>query len=293
MIQQLASIPDCLATIKSPPKQLYVRSADGKALEVILSRRRIAIVGSRSISGYGKKVTRDFANDLAAPGLVVVSGLAIGVDAIAHQATLDAGGQTIAVLPSPVNKVYPRGHWRLAEDIIRQGGALISEYHPDEAVAWRSNFVARNRLVSGLADALLITEATADSGTLHTAKFAAKQGKKVFAIPGDITSPTSLGTNGLISTGKAMAVTSAQDILDALANISPDAGEVVRLPKKRVMGNNEHEQRIIGLLEQGVSKASALLTGSGMTVSEFNRHLTMLEITAKIQPLGGDCWALA
>jgi DNA processing protein len=293
MIQQLETMPECLAGLKSPPRRLYLRAASEQAFSGLLRRRRIAIVGSRQMSDYGSDITHKLSSELAAAGIVVVSGLAIGVDAVAHRAALKAGGQTLAVLPSPVEKVYPTAHWRLAESIIRHDGVLVSEYHPTDTIAWRSNFVARNRIVSGLADALLITEATAGSGTLHTAKFALEQGKKVFVVPGNVTSPTSFGTNNLLKAGKATAVTSAEDVLNELANIKLDIGDVIDLPKQRTIGSNDQEQHIIDLLEQGIHKTAALLAASGMEVTDFNCHLTMLEIGAKIRPLGSDSWILA
>src|SRR5207244_4380589 len=135
----------------------------------------------------------------------------LGVDAVAHQAALDAGGLTIAVLPSPLEEIYPVSHRRLAMQILEKGGALISEF-PEGTPAFRGNFIARNRLVSGLSDALLITEAAEKSGSLHTARFALEQGREVLAVPGNITSITSAGTNNLLKAGAA-PVTSYEDVM--------------------------------------------------------------------------------
>ncbi|HLZ14394.1 MAG TPA: DNA-processing protein DprA, partial [Candidatus Saccharimonadales bacterium] len=204
----------------------------------------MTIVGSRKLSAYGKAVTTLLATELARSGVVVVSGLAIGVDAIAHRAALDAGGLTIAVLPSSICDIYPASHTGLARQIVAQGGALVSEY-PGGSRTYPGNFVARNRIASGLGDALLITEAAEKSGTLHTANFALEQGKPVLAVPGNITSPTSVGTNNLIKTG-ATPVTSVDDIFHILGMqcAGPDS--------KRYTSSNPHEQTLLDLLQTGV-----------------------------------------
>lgn len=289
MIYKLTALPDCLQRIHSAPKQLYVRSATTNAFDDLLTRKRVAIVGSRRVSGYGQDITTTLASELAAQGVVIISGLAIGVDALAHRAALDAKGLTLAVLPSAVQKVYPTRHWRLAEDIIRQGGVLVSEYDVSQDMAYKSNFVARNRLVSALADALVITEAAEESGSLHTASFALDQGVPVMAVPGSIHSPTSVGANNLLKQGAA-PVTCTADILQLIGH-SPAANDSIAA--NRVLGGNEYEQQLINLIESGIYEGSALLAASGFSVSQFNHHLTMLEITAKIRPLGANQWALS
>ncbi len=135
----------------------------------------VAIVGTRKPTPYGREVTYQLSYELAKRGIVVVSGLALGTDGIAHQAALDAGGTTIAVLPTPLESIHPRTHWRLAERIVKSGGALLSEYSEHDGV-YKGNFIARNRIVTALSDAVLITEAAARSGTLSTANFALEQG---------------------------------------------------------------------------------------------------------------------
>lgn len=275
-------IPTRLQQIPGPPKKLFHR---GESLVKLLARPTVAIVGSRGVTAYGKQVTATVANKLAEQGIVIVSGLALGVDAIAHQAALDAGGLTIAVLPSSVQEPYPATNRQLAEKIIERGGALLSEYPPG-TINFKTNFVARNRLVAGLADALLITEATADSGSLHTAGFARKQGKLVMAVPGNITSPTSAGTNSLLK-GGALTVTSYKDVLLALG-LSEH-----RTAAAEVRGSNAAEQRLLDLLLSGLSDAQELLKASELDISLFNQTLTMLEITGKVRSLGHNKWALA
>lgn len=260
--------------------QLYVRSDN---LDDLLSRPRVAIVGSRKITPYGKQVTADFAAELARQGIVIVSGLAYGVDAVAHRAALGASGLTIAVLPGSVDKPYPAAHRGLADQIVQGGGALLSEYS-DGAISWKSNFVERNRIVSGMSQVLLITEAAVNSGTMHTARFALEQGKDVFAVPGNITSPVSTGTNNLLKSGAAPA-TSVDDILHVLG-LSPAT-------RRQVSGANADEQCILDLLAEDVTEGNVILERSRLPAELFAQTLTMLEITGKVRALGNDRWAIA
>lgn len=161
----------------------------------------IAVVGTRKPTAYGKDITYKLAAELAQKGIVIISGLALGIDGIAHTAACDVGGTTLAVLPSGLPHIYPSSHRWLAERVLKSGGALISEYEETATNAYQSNFLERNRIVSGLADAILITEAAARSGTLNTAAHALAQGKEIFVVPGNITSPMSAGCNVLIKQG--------------------------------------------------------------------------------------------
>jgi len=275
------SIPPVLQKLSSPPKQLFHA---GSPLAPLLERPRVAIVGSRNISPYGREVTYRLARQLADQGIVIVSGLAFGVDNIAHQATLEASGQTIAVLPGAIEQVYPRSHTNLAARIIEQGGALISEY-PDGARVFKTNFIARNRLVAGLAQVVLITEAGEESGSWYTGDFARKQGKVDLAVPGNITSPESVGTNAWIKDGARMA-TSYMDVLQALGL---NEHETIAT---EVRGSNPQEQKVLDLLLRGINDGEQLLKGSALTISEFNQVLTMLEVSGKIRALGANQWAI-
>lgn len=273
--------PERLARIASPPKELYVAGSD---LTDLLQRPAVTIVGSRRITTYGERVTAELAARLAEQGVVIVSGLALGVDALAHRAAMEAGGLAIAVLPSPLDNIVPRRHQRLAERIIDQGGALVSEYAPGD-IPFKQNFIARNRIMSGLGDALLVAEAAEKSGTSHTARFALDQNKTVLAVPGDIHRLTSQGTNNLIKSG-AVPVTHVKDVLHALGL------HLHTTNHRQVKGANANEQAILDLMLQGVSAASELLTGSRLDTSKFNQALTMLELSGKIRPLGGNQWAI-
>jgi DNA processing protein len=209
-------LPPLLRSIHDPPVGLFVR---GVAPLELLGRPAAAIVGARACSGYGAAVARGLARDLAAAGLVVVSGLARGVDGEAHRGALDAGGATVAVLGCGVDRDYPAAHADLARRVAATG-LIVSEYAPGIAPApWR--FPARNRIVAGLAAAVVVVEARERSGALITADLALEAGREVFAVPGEITSSLSAGTNGLLKLGAA-PLTCAADILSCFG-IEPDA----------------------------------------------------------------------
>jgi DNA processing protein len=263
----------------APPAIYYI----GVALEQLLQQPCVAIVGSRKVSTYGSAVTTQLAGELARQGVVVISGLALGVDALAHQAALEAGTPTIAVLPCSLERIYPTRHTSLAQQIIRQGGALVSEYATGLSVQ-RWNFMARNRIVSALSDGVLITEAAEKSGTLHTARFALEQGKEVMAVPGNITSATSVGANNLIKAG-ATPVTQAADVFHILG-LEPPAHTIA------LQGANEQEQQLLDLIASGTQDGALLLNASQLETSIFNQTLTMLEITGKIRPLGNNQWSV-
>lgn len=285
----------------APIQQLRVKDADfpaslhasGKApavlyymgnLPELLKFPRLAVVGARKVTPYGRAVTHQLAFEAAAQSVVIVSGLAFGVDAVAHQAALDAKGGTIAVLASGLDDITPYSHLQLAKNILQGGGAIVSEY-PIETPAYPGNFVARNRIVSGISDGVLITEAAAKSGSIHTANFALDQGRVVMAVPGNIISPLSEGTNQLIKTG-AVPVTSSKDILIAL-------GHAPAADAARQTAANPQEAAILDGIVQGTSDIGELQLISGLDPAIFNQTLTMLEITGKVRPLGAGHWAIA
>jgi len=273
--------PERLHNIASPPKILFYV---GAPLDQLAERPVIAIVGSRNISPYGRRVTIDLARALAERDITIVSGLAMGVDAIAHHAVVEAEGKAIAILPSGLDRIYPASNHALAKQILSTRGTLLSEY-PEGTEPFKQNFVARNRIIAGLANAVLITEAAEKSGSLHTANFALEQGKEVLAVPGNITSPLSVGTNNLIKSG-AVPVTRVEDILFAL-NIAAE-----KLPKREVAAANKEEQIVLKLLTAGVSDGTELLTQSALGTALFNQTLTMMEITGKIKAVGNGKWIL-
>lgn len=271
-------IPEKLRNIPDPPRKLFTIGADVKEL---ISRPCVAIVGSRKVSAYGRAVTERLASELVKAGVIIISGLAIGVDSLSHRAALAAGGVAVAVLPCGLDQIYPSSHRQLALEILEKGGALVTEY-PEGSQIYPSNFVERNRLISGLSDAVLITEAGQKSGSLHTANFGLEQGREVLAVPGNITSPTSVGTNNLIRTGAGL-VTSVEDVLQVLG--------IERSAQRSVpVGATPEEQTLLDLLASGVSGGEELLTRSQLEVSRFNQALTMLEIRGVIRPLGNNQW---
>ena len=197
--------PEKLNKIYAPPTKLYVLGNEN-----ILNKPSVAIIGCRNASSYGKRVAFKFAYDLAKKGIVVISGLARGIDICSHLGAVKANGKTIAVLGSGFNHIYKR----YCREILKTGGAIITEYEP-KIKPIPTNFPCRNRIISGLSNGVLVVEAKEKSGTLITVDYALEQGKDVFIIPGNITSNNSYGTNELIKQG-AKLVTNIQDILEEL-----------------------------------------------------------------------------
>lgn len=275
-----SAYPSPLLDIPSPPKELFYIGANPSEW---LVRPRVAIVGSRAITPYGRRVTEDFAYELARRGVSIVSGLALGVDAVAHTTALKAGGLHIAVLANGLDAIYPASNTQLARDLLQQGGAILSEY-PEGTPSFKQHFVARNRIVAGLSDALLITEATERSGTLHTARFALEQGKDVMVVPGNITSPNSVGCNNLIKSG-AIPVCSIEDILHVIGADNLAGTAVAQ------SGDTPEEQAILDELYRGRSDAHEIMVACGIDPQLYAETLTMLELAGKIRPLGNNHWA--
>ena len=199
--------PERLRNIDSPPKQLYCLGN----IELLNYEKNIAIIGSRDCSYYGERVTKDFSFNLAKENICIVSGLARGIDSFAHIGALNAKGKTIAVIGSGLDNIYPKENIKLAQSIVENGGLVISEY-PLGSSPLKQHFPARNRIISGLSDSILVTEAKKNSGTNITVDFALEQGKDVFVIPGNIYSKTSDGTNFMITEG-AIPITFYKDML--------------------------------------------------------------------------------
>lgn len=249
----------------------------------------VAIVGSRKPSAYGREVTEQLASDLAKAGCIIVSGLALGIDGIAQRAALKAGGTVIGVIPNELPDISPQTNYKLAMNIIENGGAILSEWKKgDGKIVNRWSFLERNRLVSGLADAVIITEAAERSGTLNTAAHALSQGRDVFAVPGNITSPLSAGCNALLKQG-ALVATTATDILNVIApSTTQSATDQAVIP----LGETPAENTIIDLLRTGLRDGDQLQQQSGLNPADFATALTMLEINGVIKPLGANNWAL-
>lgn len=275
-----AQFPELLRYIPDPPTQLFIRGN----LDALTTGPLLAVVGSRKVTAYGRSVTDRLAAQAAAKGITIISGLALGVDAIAHQAALDAHGTTVAVLANGPDKILPAANYHLGERILKQGGAVISEYPPGSTV-FKTSFFARNRIVSGLSDGVLVTEAAARSGTMHTVNFALDQGKPVMAVPGNITSPLSEGTNNLLKTG-ATPVTGISDILSVLGIAKATSDQ------EELFGDDENQTNILRLIAGGITDADRLMIESKLQPALFNQTLTMLEINGRVHPLGGNHWGI-
>ena len=253
-----SGLPPLLRSIHDPPVGLFVRGA--ASLE-LLARPAVAIVGARACSGYGASVARSLGRELASAGLVVVSGLARGVDGEAHRGALDAGGTTVAVLGCGIDRDYPAAHADLARRIA-ETGLIVSEYAPGvEPAPWR--FPARNRIVAGLCAATIVVEARERSGALITADLALEEGREVFAVPGEISSALSSGTNGLLKLG-ATPLTHAADVL-AIFGIEPQVADT---------GSP--------LLELLPATADELVRSTGRDASEIARELVELELAGRV-----------
>ena len=250
----------------------------------------VAIVGSRHNTKYGEEIAYKLAYELGKRGAVVVSGLAFGIDSIAHRGCLDASGTTVAVLGTPIDRIYPAAHKPLAEEIIKEGGAIISEYAPGAKVFPKVSFLERNRLISGLSDIVVVVEAAEKSGSLNTATHAINQGKDVFAVPGNITNPYSQGCNKLIKQG-AFPYTEPKDILELLF---PE--EYLKKRKKlhqaKLFGDNDVETKILQALAEGVRSGEDIMTKTSLPPEVFNETITLLELKSRIRSLGANNWSL-
>jgi len=268
-----AQFPDKLREINDPPKSINV-------LGTLPEGVYVGIVGTRAPTAYGEKVTYQLASGLAAAGAVIVSGLAIGLDGIAHRAALEAGGKAVAVLAHGLDQIYPVRHRGLARDILAGGGALVSEYDEGE-LPLPFHFVERNRIIAGLSTALIVTEAAAKSGTLITARDAKESGRTVMAVPGNITSAYSAGPNNLIRIG-AVPITS---VADAIVELGFHAREAVPVPAA-----SKDEAELLKLLGDGAATSDQLIGQSGLSPAEFANIISLMEITGKVRNLGAGNW---
>ena len=228
--------PDYLKAIHTPPPLLFVKGNLN-----ILNDFQIGIVGSRNASRIGHDNTRAFTNHLVEQGFTITSGLALGIDSVAHQAALDSGGKTIAVVANGLDQVYPKRHLKLAREIVDSGGALISEF-PIAVQPRPQYFPRRNRIISGLSQGVLVIEAALKSGSLITARYAMEQGREVFAIPGSIHNPLSKGCHSLIKQGAAL-VESGEDILSELQLRGIEV-ETLQCHDTEVLDNNSSEKEM-------------------------------------------------
>jgi len=274
--------PSLLKNIDQPPPLLYVRGSilpdDDFAL---------AIVGTRKCKDYGMEVTRRLASELAENGITVVSGMALGIDGVAHRAALDAGGRTLAVFGCGLDIVYPARHRDLAQRIA-QSGALISDY-PLGAAPDASNFPPRNRIISGLSLGTLVTEAGIKSGALITARFALDQGRETFAVPGSVFSRTSAGTNALIQRGEAKLVTCVVDILEELNLTMVSQQKEVRT----IVPDTPMEETLLGYLGAEPVHLDEIVRGSGLSTATVSSTLSMMELKGMVRRVDSMSYVLA
>ena len=261
--------PPLLSRIPDPPATLWLR---GEADASVLGGVAVAIVGARACSGYGRSVARTLASGVAEAGGVVVSGLARGIDGEAHRGALAASGTTVAVLGCGVDRDYPAAHAELARGIVAAGGLVVSEYEPGvEPAPWR--FPARNRIIAGLAAATVVVEARERSGALITADFALEDGREVLAVPGEITSVLSKGTNGLVRQG-ATPATGVADVLEAVG-LEPRAAPPGA-------PNDPACTTVLEALDGGASTADELAHATGLPAGAVATALTLLELAGRV-----------
>lgn len=273
--------PKRLKEIAQPPPVLFIKGSIN-----VEDDWAVSVVGTRRVTPYGRQVAAEIARFLAENGVTVVSGLARGVDAIAHQTALQAGGRTIAVLGSGVDVVYPPEHRKLAAEITAQG-AVISDY-PLGTQPESTNFPPRNRIIAGLSLATIVVEAGETSGALITAKFAVDQGREVFAVPGSILTPQSEGTNHLIEEG-ARPLLKMSEILEVL--------KLENIPEKQVnrksLNATAEEKKLLQYLTQEPKYIDEICNLSGLPIQTVSATLTMMELKGLVTHVGGMNYAAA
>jgi len=279
-----SNYPALLKTIPDAPFLLYVKGK--RTVPPLNMQKTIGVVGTRKITPYGTEVTRKLVTDLVACGFTIVSGLAYGVDTVAHQTALDCGGKTIAVLGCGIDIVAPPSNARLYADIAGGGGAIVSEMplglRPDKGL-----FPARNRIISGLSLGVVVTEGADDSGALITARNAGEQGREVFAIPGPITSRYSAGPAKLLKNG-AKLVESVDDILEELG--MEKTGNLSQ--KKVAQGDTKEEQKILNSMASGPMHIDDLVRATGLTMQIVGATITILEMKGIVKDFGQKVYGI-
>ena len=291
------SYPDLLREIADPPMTLYVRG-DWQAC---FEQPCVGVIGSRNCSTYGKNASEMLSRELASRGITIVSGLARGIDTLAHRGAIDGKGRTVAVLGTGIDGVYPRENTRLAQEIIDAGGAIVSQF-PLGTPPLKDNFPYRNRIISGLSLGVLIVEASERSGSLITARLAMEQNREVMAVPGNITSGNSFGTNYLIKAGAKLV----QQWQDVVTELPSHISAAILPPQIETQGNGkaskqqelmpadltDHERKICPLLPADESvHIDELLALSGLSFGDLNSALVGLDIRDLIRVLPGKNYA--
>lgn len=309
-----ANFTEVLDAIALKPKTLYFYGKMPKNVVKNGKKERpktVAIVGSRHNTRYGEEIAYKLAYELGKRGVIVVSGLAYGIDSIGHRGCLDAGGTTVAVLGTRIDDIYPKTHVPLAREIIEKNGAIISEYPSLEdkdapfapvefideitkkrRIDQKASFLYRNRLISGLSDIVVVVEAAERSGTLNTAAHALNQGRTIFAVPGNITNPYSKGCNNLIKQG-AFPYTEPDDVLRELFPEEYAKTRKKSLKISQIHGDSLEETAVLRALAAGLTGGAEIAEKMSLTPEAFNQTITLLEIKGKIRSLGANHWALS
>lgn len=271
--------PKRLLKIKAPPSEIY---ATGN-VELLNSKFTLGIVGTRKCSEYGRRVTNDFSRKIADSGVCIISGLAIGIDGIAHNVAMEKNGKTIAVLGSGLKNIYPRENEWLFYKIIQDGGCVISEY-PPETIPDKNKFPIRNRIVSGLSDALLVVEASHRSGSSITAKYARQEGKDIYAIPNTIYAAEGIGTNRLIKEG-AILVTKPEEILERyeLKKDKSISKEIITSKEDNKFVDIENNQKRDDILSNEYLEVYKILSNEPIHINEISKKLS--KTVSKIIPI--------
>src|SRR5712691_7508731 len=290
--------PSLLREIYDPPITLYVKGAWDQCLD----QPCVAIVGSRRCSTYGQNAALMLARDLAQRGVTIISGFARGIDAAAHRGALEAGGRTVGVMGTGLDQMYPRDHKKLADEILKHAGAMVTQF-PLGTPPVSENFPYRNRVISGLSLGVVVIEAAENSGSLITARLAMEQNREVFAVPGNITSRNSFGTNYLIKGAGAKLVQQWQDVAGELppeiaAQLLPPPSKKSR--KKGALADqlalsppdlSEHERAVFKLLSTDTPvQIDALVEGTKFSITQLTSALLALEMRELIRALPGECF---
>ena len=268
------SYPAALSGLDPRPAVLYL-SGDPQALEATC----VAVVGTRRATGYGRSCAIEIGDELARAGVTVVSGLALGIDGAAHEAAVAAGGRSIGVLPSPLDRIYPPRHRELAARLVASGGGLVSELAPGQSHG-RPDFARRNRIIAGLARAVVVVEAPDHSGALLTAAAAIDYGRELFAVPGPIDAAASRGCNRLIADHLATLVTSPASLLHRIGAVAD--GRAVS-----VASLSEAEGLVLGRLLRRAASIEELMAGTDLTTGQLASTLTLLEARGLVDSYGG------
>ncbi|MGH3850872.1 MAG: DNA-processing protein DprA, partial [Pseudonocardiaceae bacterium] len=290
--------PNLLRETYDPPVVLYVKGAWSECLD----HPCVAIVGSRRCSTYGQNAALMLSRELAQRGVTIISGLARGIDAAAHRGALEAGGRTVGVMGTGLDQIYPRDHKKLADDIVKQNGALVTQF-PLGTPPVSENFPYRNRVISGLSLGVVVVEAAENSGSLITARLALEQNREVFAVPGNITSRNSFGTNYLIKGAGAKLVQQWQDVAGELpsqiaaqllqppSRKSKKKGELVDQLQLAPPDLSEHERAIFKLLTTDTpQQIDALAESTRLSITQLTSALLALEMRELIRALPGKCF---